>query len=101
MASKAWASIERAVAKMVGGERTWNSPDYIDVIESETGYCIEVKNHKGITVAQIEQWIAHNEKKAEGRQMKAALVVKRRAGRGAKTPFLVIFRLTEPEPDIE
>ena len=101
MASKAWADIERAVAKLVGGERSWDSRDHIDVLEHETGYALEVKNTTGPTVAQLERWLLHNQKKAAGRGMKSALIVKRRAGRGRPSPYLAVFQITSPEPDRE
>lgn len=93
MASDAWKHIERAVARLTGGERTWDSKDDIDVITD--GWAIEVKNRKAITIAQVEAWLRHNAPKAQERGLGNALVVKRRAGRGVVTPFLAIFPLTD------
>lgn len=96
--SAAWKAIERAVAALVGGERTWDSKDDIDVIVD--GWAIEVKNRKAISIAECEAWLAHNAPKAAARGLKNALVVKRRGGRGVGTPFLAIFPLgTEGEPN--
>lgn len=89
-----WKEIERTVAALTGGVRTWNSDDDIDVVTPD--YAIEVKNRQGITIAQCERWLDHNQKKAAGRGLKNALVVKRRAGRGTKTPYLLVLPITEP-----
>lgn len=86
-----WKAIERAVAALTSGTRTWDSRDAIDVITDE--YAIEVKNVKGPTIAQCEAWLRHNEPKAAGRGLKNALIVKRRAGRGTPTPYLAVFPL--------
>ena len=94
MSSAAWKQIERTVALLVGGERTWNSPEHIDV-EVE-GYAIEVKNVTAPSISQVEGWLRHNRPKAESKGLKSALVVKRRAGKGTPTPYLAIFELTEP-----
>lgn len=98
MASAAWKGIERTVARLVGGERTWSSPEHIDVVVE--GWALEVKNVTAPTVAQLEGFLRHNRPKAESRGLKSALVIKRRAGRGIPTPYLAIFELTEPTIDL-
>lgn len=94
MAPSTWKEIERTVAALTGGVRTWNSDDDIDVLTED--YAIEVKNRKAPTVSQIEAWLRHNEKKAAGRGLKNALVIKRKAGRGFPTPYLLVIPITEP-----
>jgi hypothetical protein len=94
VASATWKAIERTVALLVGGERTWNSPEHIDV--EVDGWAIECKNVTAPSIAQVEGWLRHNRPKAESKGLKSALVVKRRAGKGTPTPYLAIFELTEP-----
>ena len=78
--------------------RTFRMPSpAIDVLTDE--YVLEVKHRRGITIAQVEAWLAHNAAKAKGRGLKNALIVKRKAGPGRATPYLAIFPLTEGEPD--
>lgn len=102
MASRAWTAIERAVARLTGGERTWGDPTRIDVITvGDDTWAVETKNYKAPTIAMCEAWLAYNQIKADKRGMKSALVVKRKGGRGKPTPYLAIFQLTEPEPDRE
>lgn len=88
----AWKAIERAVAALVGGKRTWNSDEDIDV--QVDGWAIECKNVKGPTVAQCELWLQHNQAKADSLGLHNGLVVKRRAGRGRPSPYLFIAALT-------
>lgn len=87
----AWKSIERAVAALVGGTRTWNSDLDIDVITD--GWAVEVKNLTSPTVADLERILAHNAPKAASAGLKSALVVKRKGGRGRPTPYLAVFDL--------
>lgn len=91
MASSTWKAVERTVAALVGGDRAWDSRDDIDVLTED--YAIEVKHRKAPTIAQVEGWLRHNEPKAQGRGLKNALVVKRKAGRGVQTPHLLILPL--------
>lgn len=93
----AWKAIERAVAGLVGGKRTWNSDEDVDVVVD--GFAIEVKNLKAPTIAECELILLHNRKKANAMGLDSALVVKRKAGRGRPSPFLAIFELTAVEGD--
>jgi len=102
MASRSWTAIERAVARLTGGERTWGDPSRIDVITvGDDTWAIEVKNLKAPSIAQMEAYLTYNKVKADKRGMKSALVVKRKAGKGRPTPFLAIFEISGPEPDRE
>lgn len=92
-----WKAIEREVARLVGGERTWFSLEDIDV-ETETA-AIEVKNLTAPSLAQLEKYLAHNQPKADKVGKTNVLVVKRKAGRGSKTPFVALF-LLEPSTDL-
>ena len=89
-----WKSIERLVAELLGGVRSWNSEDDIDVLvpdDKNPEWGVEVKWWRAITVAQIEGWLTHNAVKCDARGIKNALVVKRKAGRGSPTPFLLVI----------
>ncbi len=92
MTNAAWKAIERAVAKLVGGERTWNDEDRADVRTDDGAWAIEVKHRKLITGPLLEAWIEQAERNAGG--AKAALVIKRKAPGRRPTPFLAVFRLT-------
>lgn len=95
MTSQAWKAIERTVASLAGGTRSWNSEDDIDVLTDT--YAIEVKHRQAITIAQVEAWLRHNKPKAAARGLKNAVVVKRKAGRGTPTPYIACFELEPPE----
>ena len=86
-----WKSIERAVAALVGGERTWNSDEDVDV-QTES-WCLEVKHLKAPSIADCERILIHNAPKAAKLGKGNALVVKRAAGRGRPSMFLAIFPL--------
>ena len=91
--SGTWKSIERAVAALVGGKRTWNSDLDVDVVVE--GWAVEVKHLKAPTIAEVERILIHNAPKAAAMGLGNALVIKRKAGRGRPTPFLAVFQLTE------
>lgn len=91
--SDSWKAIERAVAELTGGKRTWNSEEDIDVETSD--YALEVKNLKAPTIADVERILAHNAPKAAAVGKRNGLVVKRKAGRGRPSPFLFIAVLDE------
>ena len=87
-----WKAIERAVAALVGGTRTWDDREHADVRTDDGVWAIEVKHRKLITGPLLEEWIAQAERNAGGAM--AALVVKRKAPGRRPTPYLAIFRLT-------
>jgi len=86
-----WKAIERAVAALVGGKRTWDDREHADVRTDDGVWAIEVKHRKLITGPLLEEWIEQAERNAGGAM--AALVVKRKNNR-KPTPYLAIFRLT-------
>lgn len=93
MASKSWASIERLVAKVTGGVRSWWSTT--DVIVDDWG--LEVKYLTAPTVAEVERHLIKNQQKQAKHRRKAGLVVKRKGGRGRKTPLLLVVELPQEE----
>lgn len=125
MPSAAWKTIERVVAELTNGVRAWNSDADVDVITVTdwgsisptradgapwTGpelegfaraglvdaWAIEVKNHGKVTLALIESWLTRNQEKADKLGMKSGLVVKRRGGRGANSPYVFCTPLFWP-----
>lgn len=118
-----WKAIERAVARMARGVRSWDTDaDVIVPVDWKVpydpddpytggelisharrglmeGWLIEVKNLKGPTIADMEKVLEHNAAKIErlGVQgkLKNAVVVKRKAGIGVRTPFLLIIPLDD------
>lgn len=96
MPDKAWKSVERMVATLLGGVRTWNSTLDVDVMvpdEKNPDIAVEVKNLTHPTVADLERILAHNRAKAlrSDPPLKSALVVKRKGGRGRPTPYLLVI----------
>lgn len=120
----AWKYVERQVARLTGGVRSWDTD--IDVIVptewphgkppladefsggellgaaragAMLGWGIEVKHLTSPTVAEIERFLEHNAKKLErlgvsGRLINA-LVIKRKAGIGTSTPYLLVVPISE------
>lgn len=102
MTSSAWKSIERAVAVLLDGERTWDSRDDVDVVNDQA--VIEVKHRRGITAPMLIRWLQHNEPKAQARGLMNILVIKPKLGPGRYSPFLAVIPLTpikgtEGEPE--
>ncbi len=86
-----WKAIERAVAALVGGTRTWNDESHADVRTDDGVWAVEVKHRQKITGGLIEDWLRQAERNAGG--ARAALVVKRKDPKRKPTPYLAIFRL--------
>jgi hypothetical protein len=94
----AWKSIERLAAELLGGDRAWDSEEDCDVLvpsKKNPEWNVEVKWRLGPTFAQAEAWLALNQTKCEkfDPPLKNALLVKRKAGRGKKTPWLLVMRV--------
>lgn len=134
MASSAWKEIERIVAAIFAGVRSWDTDHDVLVVTdhrpgfgdinaqaaegrehfspgvagaallalSRAGYVelasIEVKNLKAPSVAQLEAFLVKNRAKADRDGVRhSALVIKRKAGRGRPTPFLLVMEVEPPE----
>lgn len=124
MTSSWWKKVELLVARLLAeiaghGERAWETdfdvialdswPDGLEVDEltghelirlvrkgEATGWAVEVKSRQGLTIAEVEKYLAHNHQKAARHGLKNAVAVKRRAGVGRSTPVLLVIPLTEP-----
>ena len=116
----AWKAIERTVAAILGGIRSWNT-DHDVLVQIEGGLAgasptgdalmmlhrmgvirlasVEIKHLKGPTVAQLEGFLAKNQEKIDRDIPGAvnALVVKRKAGRGTETPYLFVMPIALTE----
>lgn len=118
MVSEQWKAIERFVAKLLGGTRTFDTdidvmlivdPGIFSVDEltemsgpeiqrhSKAGrleaWAVEVKNRQDLSIPMIERFLEHNRAKAARFRMRNAMVVKRKAGSGIPTPYLLIIPL--------
>jgi hypothetical protein len=122
----AWKDVERSVARLTGGVRSWDTD--IDVIVpvrwadgyipaddangSELladarrtrlleGWALECKNLKHPTIAEMELVLVYNQKKIDALHltdvMHNGIVVKRKAGPGRETPYLFITALSVKE----
>jgi len=89
MARHSWKKREREAAKFLGGTRHWaNSGAEVDV--ESAGIVCQVKERKTLSLAAVEALALEIERIA-GYKAKAGIVmVKRSAGRGRETPWLVI-----------
>lgn len=93
MPSKSWAAIERLVASVTGGVRSWWSTT--DVIVDDWG--LEVKYLTAPTLAELERHLVKNQQKQAKFGRKAGLVVKRKGGRGKQTPLLLLVEIPQEE----
>lgn len=97
MASDAWKQVERTVAGLLGGVRAWQTDHDVLVFEGDSVIAsVEVKNLTAPTVAQLERFLIHNQAKITRDYPGAvnALVVKRKAGPGRSTPYLLVMPLS-------
>ena len=89
-ARTSWKQRERQAAKLLGGRRHWaNSGAKVDV-ESD-GYLAQVKERKTLSLAALEALAIEIERVAGYAHKQGLVLVKRSAGRGRSTPFLVVM----------
>ena len=93
-----WKAIERAVAALVGGTRTWDDREHADVRTDDGVWAIEVKHRKLITGPLLLEWMSQAERNAGG--AKPALIVKYKAPGRRPTPYLAIFKLDREHEEI-
>jgi len=93
MADKAWKKEERTAAAILSGERLpANSGGRVDV-ESDT-YLAQVKNVARLSLAQLEELALEMTTLGEEQGKIGMVVVKRKGGRGRKTPRLIVMAET-------
>lgn len=93
MADKAWKQRERAVAKLIGGERVpadlkGAMPGLVDV-ESDR-FIGQVKEVAALPLAELTRLVVGIEAEATKVGKAGVVFVKLRAGRGVTTPLLVV-----------
>ena len=92
MSRKAWKHRERQVARTVGGKRyPANTGGRIDV--ESTVHVIQVKERKTLSLREIESIAVEMERIGNQKfpPKIGSLWVKRSAGRGVETPWLVVM----------
>jgi hypothetical protein len=90
MSRTAWKQREREAAKLIGGRRHWaNTGELVDC-ESD-GLVCQVKERKTLSLAAAEALALEIERVASYRAKQGIVMVKRSAGRGRPTPWLVIM----------
>ena len=90
MTDRPWKQAERAAAALIAGRRHWaNSGEEIDV-ESD-GVVAQVKHRKRASLAELELLAQEAERQGTQRNKVGLVLVKRRAGRGIETPWLVLM----------
>lgn len=93
MSDKAWKAAERMAATLLQGRRHWaNSGEEIDV-ESD-GVVAQVKHRRVCPLAELERLAQEAERQGTQRNKVGLVLVKRRAGRGIETPWLVVMTAT-------
>lgn len=85
-----WKQREREAAALIGGMRyTANQGGDVDC--ESGGYCVQVKERKTLSLAKLEALAQHIERVATQRNKAGLVMVKRSAGRGTPTPFLIVM----------
>lgn len=93
MSKTGWKKAERDVARKVGGTRyPANTGGRVDVVDAE-GHVIQVKERKTLSLGQIEALAVEMERIGTQKSPPkiGSLWVKRSAGRGVETPWLVVM----------
>lgn len=90
MADRHWKRHERNSAALIGGTRYWaNAGEQIDVESSwAVGQCKHVKT---LSLAALEALALEAERQGDQKAKVGLVIVRRRAGRGIRTPRLVVL----------
>ena len=90
MPDRPWKAEERAVARMIGGRRY--PANQGGAIDCESSWLVvQVKHRRVCSLAELEALALDAERPGVQRRKVGAVVVKRRAGAGRRTPRLVIM----------
>ena len=93
MPNRPWKAEERQVARLLGGERyPANSGRRVDV-ESDR-FISQVKHRRTCSLAQLEALAVELDQLGRTQSKLGLVCVKRRAGRGFKTPRLIVMTET-------
>jgi hypothetical protein len=85
-----WKHRERQAATMLGGRRYPASTGGPIDVES-AGVVGQVKERKRASLAQLEAWAGEIARVGDQKQKAGVVMVKRSAGRGVPTPWLVVM----------
>ena len=90
MSGTAWKRTEREAAALIGGRRYWaNSGEQVDC---ESSWALaQVKHVKACSLAALEALALEAERLGQQRTKVGLVVIRRRGGRGANTPRLVVM----------
>ena len=90
MSDRPWKQEERAVAALIGGRRhPANQGGAVDVESS--WLCVQVKHRRVCSLAELEALALEAERQGQQRNKVGVVVVKRRAGKGTRTPRLLVL----------
>jgi len=90
MPDRPWKAAEREAAALVGGRRYWaNAGQEIDV--ESAGVVAQVKHRRVCSLAALEGLALEADRQGSQRAKIGVVLVKRRAGRGQPTPWLVVM----------
>lgn len=90
MSRTGWKRAERAAAAIIGGKRyPANQGGPVDC-ESD-GWCVQVKERRTLSLAALEALAIEIERVGAQRQKLGAVLVKRSAGAGRPTPWLIVM----------
>lgn len=90
MADRAWKQEERNAARLLGGTRyPANSGGRVDV--GSARYVAQVKHVARLSLAQLERLAVEIAQLGRSKNKIGLVIVKRRGGRGCKTPRLIVM----------
>lgn len=90
MSRTAWKRREREAAALISGKRyTANQGGFVDC-ESDA-YCVQVKERRTLSLSALESLTVEIERVADQKTKHGIVMVKRSAGRGRPTPWLVVM----------
>lgn len=90
MPDRAWKQAEREAAHLIGGTRyPANSGGRVDVESAR--YVAQVKHVKRLSLAQLERLATEIAEEGRKRSKCGLVVLKRKGGRGCKTPRLIVM----------
>lgn len=90
MSRTKWKQRERDAAALIGGTRyTANQGGPVDC--ESAGYCVQVKERRTLSLAALESLALEIERVGSQKTKAGLVMVKRSAGRGRRTPWLVVM----------
>lgn len=90
MPDRPWKAEERAVARLIGGTRY--PANQGGAIDCESSWLVvQVKHRRVCSLAELEVLALEAERQGTQRRKIGAVIVKRRAGSGTRTPRLVVM----------